>query len=252
MTRPRSVARHGQRAGSRTGATLLGIAGELVVTLGVLIGLFAGWQLWWTDLSASRSQAQAIRELGWPESPPANAQQPAAPHRDPAPSIPEPQSARTFGVLHVPRWGQDYQQPISEGTNREKVLNVLGIGHYSGTAMPGAVGNFAVAAHRTTYGKPFSRINELQVGDALVVRTERTWYVYRVTGYELVRPWQVEVIAPVPGKPGTAPTTAAITLTTCHPRYSARQRYVVHGVLDYWLPVSEGTPVELAPGSGRT
>ena len=152
----------------------------------------------------------------------------------------------------MPRWGHDYQQPISEGTNREKVLNVLGIGHYSGTAMPGAVGNFAVAAHRTTYGKPFSRINELQVGDALVARTERTWYVYRVTGYELVRPWQVEVIAPVPGKPGTAPTTAAITLTTCHPRYSARQRYVVHGVLDYWLPVSEGTPVELAPGSGRT
>ena len=82
----------------------------------------------------------------------------------------------------MPRWGHDYQQPISEGTNREKVLNVLGIGHYSGIAMPGAVGNFAVAAHRTTYGKPFSRINELQVGDALVVRTERTWYVYRVTG----------------------------------------------------------------------
>jgi len=251
VSRPRSGARHGRRAGTRSRVGLIGIAGELLITLGVLIALFAGWQLWWTDVSAGRSQAQAISRLDWPAAPSAIPQRPAEPHREPAPTIPEPQAGITFGVLHVPRWGSAYQVPISEGIDRATILNVLGIGHYPGTAMPGAVGNFAVAAHRTTYGKPFSRIAELEVGDSLVVRTEQIWYVYRVTGHEVVKPSQVEVIAPVPGKPGTTPTTATITLTTCHPQYSARERYVVHGLLEYWMPVSDGTPVELGTRSAR-
>ena len=56
---------------------------------------------------------------------------------------------------------------------------------------------------------------------------------------------QVDVIAPVPGDPGATPTERFITLTTCHPMFSARERFIVHGTLDYWAPVTDGTPAEL-------
>jgi sortase A len=153
----------------------------------------------------------------------------------------------TFATLTVPRWEGEPAHPVSQGTDRATVLDVLGIGHYENTAMPGDVGNFALAGHRTTYSKPFYRIAELQPGDALVVGTPDTWYVYAVTSTEIVSPDQVEVIAPVPGDPQAVPTERMITLTSCHPLYSDRQRYIVHGVLKYWMPASSGTPAELMP-----
>ena len=249
---PRAVtARRGVVAG------VVGVVGELLITAGVLLGLFVVWQLWWTDVVADQQQAEVVAGLGWsaPERPadpvepaPAPADAPE-PRRDPAPVLEEPGTATTFATLQVPRWGADYVRPVSQGTTREEVLDVLGLGHYDGTAMPGAIGNFAVAGHRTTYGKPLNRVEELAVGDPLVVRTEDTWYVYRVESTEIVRPQDVQVIAPVPNEPGAEPTQARITLTTCHPMFSARERFIVHGVLDYWLPVADGTPPELTGGA---
>ena len=72
------------------------------------------------------------------------------------------------------------------------------------------------------------------------------WYVYKVTDTEVVLPRDVRVIWPVPNQEGAEPTERYITLTTCHPMFSARERYVVHGVLDYWAPTSDGVPAELA------
>ncbi len=245
-------------------AALAGVLGELLVTLGVLMGLFVVWQLWWTDVVAGRAQAQIVADLGWqsalpaptadatalpttgPAADPTATPSPPAPieYRTAAPVIAEPKHAVTFAVMYVPRWG-DKAMPVSEGTTKHDVLDAKGIGHYVGTAMPGAIGNFSVAGHRTTYAKPFNRIAELQVGDPIVVRTRDTWYVYRVTSSQVVRPWQTDVIDPVPSEPGATPTTAMMTMTTCHPMYSASERYVVHSELDYWMPASEGTPVEL-------
>lgn len=242
-----------------TGATVVGVLGELLITLGVLLGLFVVWQLFWTDVVAERAQDQVVQELGWARTGDGAAQDPdpdaAVPadspeRRDAAPVLDEQPHAATFATLSVPRWGQDYVQPISEGVTRRDVLDVLGIGHYPGTAMPGEVGNFAVAAHRVTYGKPFNRVEELQVGDPLVVQTQDAWYVYRVTSTRIVMPRDVEVIAPVPDQPGVDPTQAMITLTTCHPMFSARERFIVHGELDYWMPSDAGTPVELTGGEG--
>ena len=234
----------------------VGVIGELLITLGVLLGLFVAWQLWWTDVVAGREQAQIAQELGWvraaPE-PEASAADPTpAPpveHRGPAPVIEEPEVGTGFAALQVPRWGADYLRTISEGTSRSQVLDELGIGHYTGTAMPGAIGNFAVAGHRTTYNKPFNRVEELVVGDPLVVQTPDTWYVYRVTSTKIVTLAAVEVIAPVPDEPGAVPTQAVMTLTTCHPMYSAQERFIVHAVLDYWMPLTDGAPVELGGGA---
>lgn len=241
--------RAGSPARARTGQAL-GVVGELSITLGVLLGLFVVWQLWWTDVVGVRAQAQVVAALDWPEPAPAPGPgDPADPapelRRDPAPVIASPAYATTFATMVVPRWGPT-ELPISQGTAKRQVLDALGVGHYEGTALPGQVGNFAVAGHRTTYGKPFARVEELVVGDPVVVRTPETWYVYRVTATAVVRPSQVEVIAPVPGDPVATPTAPMMTLTTCHPMYSARERYVVHLLLDGWLPVDAGTPVELA------
>ncbi|MBX9243441.1 class E sortase [Actinotalea ferrariae] len=249
---PVAPADAGARRRAPVGAVVVGVLGELLITLGVLLGLFVAWQLWWTDVVADGEQAQVVEDLGWAVTEAAPKPEPeAAPElrRDAAPVPAEPDHLTTFATLQVPRWGPDYVRPISQGTSRRDVLDVLGLGHYEGTAMPGAIGNFAVAGHRTTYGKPLNRVEELQVGDPLVVQTQDTWYVYRVTETQVVMPHQVEVIAPVPNQPEAQPTVATMTLTTCHPMFSARERFIVHAVLDHWMPVAEGVPAELAVGA---
>ena len=256
--RPRGGRRAAPQSNKAASVALgfVGVLGELLITLGVLLGLFVGWQLWWTDVVAGREQAQIAEELGWVRAAPlpdggTEVVEPAVPpeRRDAAPVIEEPAVAVGFAALQVPRWGSDYLRTISQGTSRSEVLDDLGIGHYEGTAMPGAVGNFAVAGHRTTYNKPFNRVEELVVGDALVVQTQDTWYVYKVTSTEIVRPTDIEVIAPVPHQPDAVPTEAQMTLTTCHPMFSARERFIVYSTLDYWMPIADGTPVELSGGA---
>jgi sortase A len=250
----RRDARGNARRGSRGGGVVLGfvgVVGELLITAGVLLLAFLAWQLWWTDVEANSAQAAVVEEQGW-DVPLAGLDDGPAivtPRYDEPPVLEEPPYLTTFASMRVPRWDGEPTRTITQGTDRPNVLNPLGVGHYEGTAMPGAVGNFALAAHRTTYGKPFNRIEELQEGDPVVVWTQDTWYVYRVTSSQIVMPGDVQVIAPVPDQPGAEPTERFITLTTCHPMFSARERFIVHGVLDYWAPVSEGVPAELAEGA---
>lgn len=247
----------------------LALVGEILITAGVVLGLFVVWQLFYTDVQSGRTQSAALNELTFPEMPrvaattgTAETAQPEAPELvelipdelkvyspNGAPVLGKQSEATTFGALHVPRWGYDYVKPISEGTSRARVLDALGIGHYPDTAMPGEVGNFSIAGHRTTYGKPFTDIQTLEKGDALVVQTDSAWYVYRVTSTEIVQPGYMAAIAPTPDSPGVAPTIASITLTSCHPRYSAAQRYIVHGELEYWAPTGHGYPSEIVEGA---
>ena len=227
-------------------AWLIGVMGELLVTAGLVLGLFVVWQLWWTDVEGERAQTEIIAEMDWaPQS-----VETATEHRDAPPVMTEPPEPGTlFAQMFIPRFGDDYVKPVAEGTDKATVLDTIGVGHYVDTAMPGDLGNFALAAHRTTYGKPFNKIAELKAGDPLVVRTEDTWYVYKVTEAKIVFPQNVEVIAPVPGVTDDQPmpelTKRFITLTSCHPMFSATERYIVHGELDYWSPVGEGKPKEL-------
>jgi len=237
----------------------LALLGELILTAGVVLGLYVGWQLFYTDVLSGRTQDAALDKIEWAEPvrvPEVKAGTSAGEDQlipeelkvysaAGAPVLAEPAEATTFATLHVPRWGYDYVKPVSEGTDRGRVLDELGIGHYTGTAMPGAVGNFSVAGHRTTYGKPFTDIETLQVGDPLVVHTEDAWYVYTVTGTTIQLPTFMAAIAPVPGQLGEQPTAASITLTTCHPRYSAAKRYIVWGELKYWAPTGHGFPSEV-------
>ena len=171
---------------------VVGLAGELLVTLGVVLALFVGWQVLWTDVVADREQSAAVSALedrfAVPPDPPAV----------PDPTIPPGDSGDAFAVIRIPRFGADYARPLYEGTDRLTLQR--GIGHYTATAQPGEVGNFALAGHRTPYGKPFSRIAELRVGDRVIVETAASYFVYRVYDDLVVLPTQVEVVLPVPGE----------------------------------------------------
>ena len=76
-----------------------------------------------------------------------------------------------IGLLRIPAFGDKYEIPILNGTD----LAILskGVGHYSSTAQPGQIGNFAVAGHRVTHGQPFARMLELNKGDKIIVETRR-------------------------------------------------------------------------------
>ena len=212
---------------------VVGLVGELLVTLGVVLGLFVGWQLGWTDVVADRQQAGVVANLGARFSS-------SNPRSDG--HAPE-ELGEAVAIVRIPRFGADYARPLYEGTGSATLQK--GIGHYPDTVLPGEVGNFSMAGHRTTYGKPFSRIAELRTGDRIIVETADGFFVYRVYAHRIVLPTQVEVVLPVPGEPGRAATEALLTMTSCHPQFSSRQRWVTHARLDQVLTRADGLPSEL-------
>ncbi len=229
----------------------MALLAELLIIAGVGTGLYVTWTAWWTDVVAVHEQTALVRDLGQHRTKASAGTE----RRGAAPVLAEPGSVGdVFGTMQIPRFGKDYIRPIGEGTNREEVLNTIGLGHYQDTAMPGSEGNFAVAGHRVTYGKPLNQIAELKTDDSIVVRVTDTakdfdvWYVYKVTDSQIVTPDHIETIAPVPNQPGVAPTTNDrwLTLTACHPMWSAKERYVTHAKLDYWMQAADGTPKELS------
>lgn len=118
-------------------------------------------------------------------------------------------------------------------------------GHYPDTAFPGEVGNFATAAHRQTYGAPMRAVEDLQIGDSMIVETADAYLVYKVTESYVVWPEESDVVAPVPREPEAAPTERILTVTTCHPPFVSNQRWVIHATLDHWVDRTDGLPAEL-------
>ncbi|MFD8148839.1 class E sortase [Streptomyces sp. NPDC059708] len=153
----------------------------------------------------------------------------------PAAAAPGPARDEAYGVLRIPRLGLSV--PVAEGVDRRAVLDKGYVGHYPGTAQPGAEGNFALAGHRNTHGEPFRYLNRLREGDEVYVDLRGRRYTY-VVGKVLAEtsPGDVGVIAPVPRssvRPGYGYESAGsyITLTTCTPEYTSKYRLVVWGTL---------------------
>jgi sortase A len=266
------------RAGEVVRVGLRGV-GEVLVTLGVVLLLFCVYELQITNLYTAQQQDALADDLrrAWaaPPAEPAREEPAASPSARPsattgpsatagpaatagptAAARPAARSAvapaelgRGFAVLRVPRLGRDYAEVVVEGVTTAALRR--GPGHYPGTALPGEVGNVVLSGHRTTYGAPFADLQRLRPGDAVVLETRDRWFTYRAIDELVVRPTAVEQIAPVPGRPGARPTRRLLTLTTCHPRYSARQRLVVRAELERSDPKGAGdVPAALAAPSG--
>ncbi len=215
--------------------TVVRTVGELLVTGGLVVLLFVVYELFVTDLLNGQRQDDLRREVlaEWEAADP--------------PVLGSQVPGDAFAVLHIPRLGQNYQRVVLEGTASADLKE--GPGHYTGSALPGEAGNVAIAGHRTTYGSPFRDLDLLLPGDPIVVETADSWFVYRVLGddatgdfdagpsgipgRQIVLPTDVQVINPTPNAAADAPATGSyLTLTTCHPRYSARERLIVHAALD--------------------
>jgi len=214
--------------------------GEVLITLGLLLFLFVAWQLWWTDVTADRAQAGTIvaLERGFAAGGPPERGDPGA--AEPLASLTKVPFGAAFAIVRIPRFGADYARPVLQGTDHDTLTR--GLGHYSGTALPGQVGNFALAGHRTTYGRPLHNIDLLQKGDVIVVETRAGYVVYGVDRHVIVTPSHVEVIAPVPQHPGVRPGQGWLTMTACHPKFSASSRYVVFARLVKSIPRARGLP----------
>ncbi|AJM76915.1 hypothetical protein APU90_05625 [Rathayibacter toxicus] len=223
------------------------MVGELLITAGVFVLLFLGWQLWWNDaVIAGRQTSQAVQlRQEWGDA--GSAPQATAPHNSGVPIVaPTAAMDTSFGNLYIPRYGAGWVRTIAEGIDAEHVLDQGSIGHYPGTQMPGAIGNFVLAAHRSAYGGGMHLIDQLQLGDAIYIETADGWYTYRFRNLQYVRPSDIHVIDSVPSSNGAAPADRLITLTTCNPLYSTAERIIAYGVFESWQPRTAGPPSEIA------
>jgi sortase A len=117
----------------------------------------------------------------------------------------------------------DVNVVVVEGTTASALR--AGAGHYPETPLPCEVGNVSIAGHRTTYGRPFHNVDQLQVGDEITLETPIGTCTYEVNQAPFpVTPTTLEVVA-------NTPEEATLTLTTCHPKGSARQRLIVKATL---------------------
>lgn len=199
--------------------------GRVLVTAGVLILLFVVYQLWGTQVHADIAQGslkdefQAVRE-----DPEIASLQEILEQREGEPLADDellapPDVGAPIGRIQIPSIGVDWI--VVEGVGLEELKN--GPGHYQGTPYPGQAGNVAIAGHRTTYGQPFHNVDQLASGDQIILTTAQGEFVYEYRETQIVDPSQVEVLEDFGDN--------RLTLTACHPKYSARERIIVTAAL---------------------
>jgi len=202
---------------------LLGGTGRSLIGAGLLLLLFVFYQLFGTGMAEAHSQTALRQAFSHQLGAPATTAPPSGPTStlpgggQAAPPTPGPPPADGAPVasMRIPKIGLD--KVVVQGIGEAQLKQ--GPGHYSNTAMLGQPGNAAVAGHRTTYAAPFYRLNELNPGDPIYVTTPQGNFEYDVAKTTVVDPSDVAVLDPTPGN--------RLTLTTCHPRFSATQRMVV-------------------------
>lgn len=215
------------------------VTSETLAVAGLSLLLFAIWQLYWTDLETKPIVSAALEPF-----PVVEEECTPAPveNKDNIPQLPtDIPEGEVYGVIHIPKWGE-MRNVLAQGAV-PWVLDQGFAGHYIDTQQVGEIGNFAVAGHRRTYGSNFRRLDILEEGDPVVIETDDAWYVYKITGSEIVLPSQGEVLYPVPNQLGEKPTVPLMTMTTCHPEYGNSERLIAYAEFDYWVPM-DGCPPE--------
>ncbi|MET0426000.1 MAG: class E sortase [Actinoplanes sp.] len=224
-----------------TGSRIRGairVAGELMITFGLIVLLFAGYEVFGNSAKVQEEQDALSSELDQAWSDPTVGPTAAAPKGPAAPG------ADLVGRLYIPKL--DKKWVVVDGVQPSDIKSAPG--HYPTSAKPGQIGNFSVAGHRIK--KIFWRLDELKTGDVIGVETRDSWYVYHVYGHQVVKPSAVEVVAPVPNKPDAKPVKALLTLTTCNPKFNNYERLIVHAELAETIPRDDtlkdaGKPAEL-------
>lgn len=233
--------------------------GVLLLWAGGTVLLYLVWLLWFTGVGTAQAQDELLQEFEGFET----VEQTVEPTVDDEPTVTAPETrdqsavagasdrdevelGTGVAVLEFERPGsstrpvRDQPVVVVEGTSEAALRD--GPGHYVSTADPGQEGNFAVAGHRTTYGQPFYHLDEIQPGDLVhVTARDGTRYSYEVLdgssgdappGQHIIRPSETWVLGDDPRDTGGA----VLTLTTCHPRFSAAYRLIVFAHLVDTVP----------------
>ena len=190
------------------------IVGKTLIWSGLLILSFVAYELWGTGIAEARNQKALTKQFRHALETPAAAS-PAV--NDAPPVLP---ASGAVAVIKFPKL--NVEKTVVEGVSVSDLKK--GPGHYPETPMPGHIGNVAVAGHRTTYGAPFYRLDELKSGDAILITTREGQFKYQVTQSKVVGPDDSSVLNPTPDN--------RLTLTTCHPRFTASQRLVIIASLE--------------------
>ncbi|MDH6451446.1 MULTISPECIES: class E sortase [unclassified Streptomyces] len=212
-----------RRRGPGPIAMAVSVFGELLITAGLVLGLFVVYSLWWTNVVADRAadkQADKVRDA-WTE------------RTTGGPGALDTKNG--IGFLHVPAM-KNGEVLVEKGTST-KILKDGVAGYYTDpvkATLPtsGKNGNFSLAAHRDGHGAKFHNIDKLKKGDPIVFETKDEWYVYKV--YAVLpetSKYNVKVLGQIPKESGKKKAGHYITLTTCTPVYTSRYRYVVWGEL---------------------
>lgn len=203
--------------------------GQTLITIGLIVLLFATYEVYGkgAEVIAAQHKLEDSLKSDW-----------AAGRR--AVKLEKPVLGKGMARLYIPRLNKEWA--VVEGTDPQYIKHAPG--HYPKSALPGQVGNFAIAGHRMP--SVWWNLELMRNGDALVVETKTAWMVYKVYKSHIVLPTAMEVVAPDPDRPGAEPTRKLITLTTCNPKWDNYERLIVHGELSRELPKSMGEPIELA------
>jgi sortase A len=193
--------------------------GRVLIGLGVLLLAFTGFQIFGTSVIQHGHQAALRDEIQPHLTSPRVPNLPVGSKPTVAPMTPRPLIGSPISRLRIPAIGLD--QIVVEGTDAPRLE--MGPGHYRDTPLPGQDGNVGIAGHRTTWGRPFFRLDDLNKGDTIIITTQQGIFVYGVTRLFVVRPEQVSVLQ--------ASNRALLTLTTCTPKYSASNRLIVRAAL---------------------
>jgi sortase A len=194
---------------------IVSLTGELLITAGVLVGLYLVYLLSWTSVVAHRSAHADVCTLR---------------HEWAASAGVQPRDAQPFATIQIPQLPNPYVWPILDGVVQTELSQ--GVGWYPTTQLPGETGNFAVAAHRRTWGDMFRYLDEAKTGDSVIVQDGNTTYTYRIIEDPVyVDPTAVDVLDRIPGHSGLTKPGEYITLTTCDPVYNAYRRLIVFGEL---------------------
>ncbi len=234
-TRPKRVRKFDRPPPPHDWRWWVGGVGKTLIATGLLLFGFVAYQLWGTGIETARAQNSLENEFeellaGTPPSTAAPAESAPAgsipdtepPEPVPVASLPPVAEGDPIARIELPRIGVD--KIVVAGVEKDDLKK--GPGHYPETPLPGQLGNAAIAGHRTTFGQPFFDVDKLEVGDEIIVTTLAGRYVYRVTGQQIVSPSDYQVIST------TDPTKATLTLTSCHPKYTARERIIITAELD--------------------
>ena len=202
---------------------LIDFLGRTMIVAGLLLLSFVAYQLWGTGIVESRSQTAIAKQFVKP--------QPI-----------QPQLGGLVGRITIPSIG--VSKYVVAGVRLKDLER--GPGLFPGSPMPGQKGNVAIAGHRTTFGAPFSRIDELRGNERIILESKDGTFTYIVNGEPKIVLATDTAVAKT-----TNPDIATITLVSCYPKWTSTKRIIVVATLDSTVLPLPATPLVISEPSGQ-